>query len=127
MKRLITAGLLAGILITGTVSAARACTNHPHRPAGRVLLDHQGSGQWTSPRFQAPAEWRIAYAFDCANSFGQAGNFAVSVEGGSPGFSTAGVNELKLRGRGVTYVHDARGSVYLQVISECRWHIVAQR
>ena len=124
MNRLIAAGLLAGILITGTVSGARACTNHPHRPAGRVLLNHQGSGQWTSPRFQAPAEWSIAYAFRCDDG---TGNFIVSVEGGTPGYSTAGVNELKAGGSGRTFVHDARGSVYLQVISECRWHIVAQR
>jgi hypothetical protein len=95
-------------------------------PGHQVLIDHRGSGQWTSPKFTGPSDWTLRYSYDCSN-FGQAGNFAVDIQGGDQGFSTSGVNELKMKGSGATSVHDASGpGVYLTINSECNWHVKAE-
>ncbi len=109
-----------------TQQAAAAIAAAAETAAAPVtLIDHQGSGQWTSDTFTAPGDWYISYSYDCAN-FGSSGNFQVDIAGGDQGFSTSGVNELNTSGSGTTAVHDDSGSgVYLSVNSECDWHVIA--
>lgn len=105
--------------------APPATSAPPTQAPVRTLVDHQGTGQWTSPTFNAPSDWAIGYGYDCS-SFGQSGNFIVSVYGPGNQLSADGVNELKMRGHGVTYVHDVSGpGTYLQVNSECAWRVKA--
>jgi hypothetical protein len=93
--------------------------------SGVNLVDHAGSGQWTSETFTAPSDWYIDYSFDCS-TFGSTGNFIVSISGGTPGYSTSGVNELKTSGSGSTAVHDDSGTgVYISINSECDWTVTA--
>lgn len=112
---------------TAAEVAAKANADASSTAAASILLDHQGNGAWTSDTFTAPADWWIDYSYDCS-SFGSSGNFIVDVKGGNNGFSTSGVNQLKEQGSGETAVHDASGpGVYLQVNSECDWHVIAHQ
>ncbi len=90
-----------------------------------VLLDVQGSGTKSTQSFTVPNEWALAWAYNCSD-FGQQGNFAVDVyRGGQLSISDLGVNELGMKGNDIEYYHHG-GTIYLEVSSECNWHIIAQ-
>jgi hypothetical protein len=94
---------------------------HPHT----LLLNHRGSGEWTSPTFKPTRDWQIAYSYNCSGQ-GGVGNFIADVYGPGNAPSTDGVNELKRSGGGTTYVHDVKGKgTYLRINSECNWHVTA--
>lgn len=93
--------------------------------SGIVLVDQRGSGQWTSPKFDAPGDWQIAYSYDCTSQGGP-GNFIIDVSGPGNSPTADGANEMKTSGSGTTYIHDASGhGVYFDVNSECDWHVTA--
>jgi hypothetical protein len=104
-------------------SRAPGRTGH-HKPAAaptpQVLLDVEGSGIKTTQRFQVPDEWAIGWSYDCSN-FGGSGNFIVSVDGD---VSDTAANQLGASGHDVSYEHSG-GNVYLQINSECDWHVRA--
>lgn len=131
-------GILALIVIIAVIGAIvnQSTSNSSHEPgprgaspgthkatrsaAPRTLLDVEGSGIKTTQRFKAPDEWAIGWSYDCSN-FGTNGNFAINVDGD---VSDLAANVLGPRGHDVTYEHSG-GDVYLQINSECDWHVKA--
>jgi hypothetical protein len=73
--------------------------------------------------FQVPGEWSFAYYFDCTG-FGFKGNFAIFVYDGGSVMKDAPVNALGLKGSDIVYEHNLSGPYYLEIISECDWHVV---
>lgn len=105
--------------------APASSTAAPASKTATVLLDVKGSGTKSTQIFTVPNEWALAWAYDCTN-FGQQGNFAVDIyRNGQISFVDLGVNELGSKGNDIEYYH-AGGQIYLQVSSECDWHIIAQ-
>lgn len=128
---LVLAGLASGphregeTSIASTTSSDAAQATAPAAPAAapKVLLDIQGSGTKSTEKFTtAGSDWDLQYAYNCSN-FGSRGNFIVSVNGGDGGLSSnAGVNQLGASGNDVDHYHTG-GTFYLEVNSECSWHI----
>jgi hypothetical protein len=93
-------------------------------PAGpKVLLDKTGSGIYNTPIFTTPSEWKFEWSFDCSN-FGQSGNFQVYVYDGSSQLKDVPVNALAMKGSDIAYEHNLSGPYYLEMNSECDWHVV---
>lgn len=91
--------------------------------AAVALLDIQGTGQQTTQTFTTPGtEWTIAWAYNCA-AFGSQGNFIINIYTDAGGFVLGGVNELGESGSRVEY-HHGGGSFYLEINSECAWHVI---
>lgn len=90
-------------------------------PTPQILLDVEGSGIKTTQRFQAPDEWAIAWSYDCSGSYGGNGNFQIYVKGDA---MDVAANALGVSGHDVSYEHSG-GSVYLEMNSECAWHVRA--
>lgn len=106
---------------TSTPLPPPTATPTPRKPI--VLLDMQGSGQQTTQEFTTPTnEWAIAWAYDCSN-FGTQGNFIVNIYTPDGGMVIGGVNELGENGNRVEYQHQG-GTFYLEINSECAWHVV---
>jgi hypothetical protein len=92
-------------------------------PAGpKVLLDKTGNGTSKTAIFQTSGEWTITYYFDCTG-FGQAGNFQIYVYDGSSGLKDLPVNSLSLKGSDTVNEHNLSGPYYLEMNSECDWHV----
>lgn len=109
---------------SGSGSSPADTSNTPSTVA-QSLVEKSGSGQWASLTFTAPGIETITYNYDCS-SFGQSGNFIVSVYGPGNAMTTDGINELKTSGSGTTSIHDVSGDgTYLQVNSECNWQVSA--
>lgn len=89
-------------------------------PAARTLLSVSGIGEKTTDPFTAPGPWHISYSYNCSN-FGQAGNFAVEVNGGD-GFTDRGPDTSGMSGHDTNY-EPAGGTYSLQILSECSWHL----
>jgi hypothetical protein len=85
------------------------------------LLDLKGSGIKRSKRFTAAGDWIIQWSYDCSD-FGYKGNFIVTVEGDT--FDVA-VNELGKKGKGTQNEYDT-GRMFLEINSECDWHVVVK-
>ncbi len=95
------------------------------KPAG-VLLKVAGSGAYSSRTFMAPPSWRLAWSYDCS-SFGAQGNFQVYIyQNGVLSDSDIGANALGPKGSAVNYYHSG-GRIYLEINSECSWHVLAER
>jgi hypothetical protein len=95
-------------------------------PAGpKVLLDKTGTGISKTAIFTTPSEWTIAYNFDCSN-FGQAGNFMIVVYDGSSQLKDAPANALAMTGSDTVYEHNLSGPYYLEMNSECNWHVIVK-
>ena len=77
----------------------------------------------TTEKFAAQSDWDLRYSYDCG-SFGQQGNFQVFIydDNGSLSFANSGVNELSMRSSNVDHLHTG-GTFYMEVNSECQWHI----
>ncbi len=115
--------------------AVTAAVNHPTSAlpptpvvaaAPQTLLDVSGSGTKTTQSFTAAGDWTLGYSYNCSN-FGDQGNFQVYVynSDGSMSFDNAGVNELGKSGSDTEYYHKG-GSYYLEMNSECNWHVVVK-
>lgn len=103
-----------------TVAANRSV---PQSAAPTTVLDVSGSGIKTTQSFTVGPAWDMAWSYDCS-AFGQQGNFAALVKlpggGSSPNIGT---NQLGTGGSDVEHFH-AGGTFYLEIISDCAWHIV---
>lgn len=90
------------------------------------MLDISGSGSKSTQTFTVASSWQMKWSYDCS-SFGDQGNFQVYVytSGGSLSFENAGVNQLGNGGSDIEYYHTG-GSYYLEVNSECNWHLTVQ-
>lgn len=92
----------------------------------QTVLDISGSGSKSTQTFTVDSSWQMKWSYDCS-SFGDQGNFQVYVYtgGGSLSFENAGVNQLGNGGSDTEYYHTG-GSYYLEVNSECNWHLTVQ-
>jgi hypothetical protein len=100
----------------GVAAATRAPTARP-----RTLLDLKGSGIRRSKRFTATGDWTITYSYDCS-SFGSAGNFIGSVHDSGGGLVDLLASELGKKGSGTLHGY-LPGTYYLEMNSECSWHV----
>ena len=94
-------------------------------PAPTVLLDKSGSGSNKTAIFTAPSEWSILYDYDCTN-FGSQGNFQVYVYDGQSELKDLPVNALSDKGTDTVFEHNLSGPYYLEINSECKWHVVVK-
>jgi len=85
------------------------------------VLDVSGSGIQKTQKFTTNGgEWQIRWHYDCS-TFGQSGNFQVYLYDSS-GMPNIVVNELNTSGSGTDYEHSG-GTFYLEINSECDWHV----
>ena len=121
--------------VSAVVSPSAASTKQPvatsspkatTAPAApKVLLDKTGSGISKTAIFSTPSEWQIVYTFDCSN-FGQKGKFQIYVYDGSSQLVDLPANDLASKGSDTVFEHNLSGPYYLQMNSECRWHVVVK-
>lgn len=114
---------------TGTANAPAAPDNSKApaaaptktvKPAPVVVLTVDGTGTKTTQKFNVKSDWDLHWTYDCT-AFGNSGNFIVSATGAS----VTGVNQLGPKGEGTEHFHSGGDGVYLEVISECAWHLDA--
>ena len=133
-------GCLGLIVLIVIISIAAASGNHSggsSNPAAsspaastapvalKVLLDKTGSGTNTTPKFTAGGDWEIDWSYNCTGFGGGTGNFQVYVYNGDGTPSDVAVNELGAKGSDVTYEHQG-GTYYLEMNSECNWHVIVK-
>ena len=107
--------------------SAQAASAPPATPAVmQTLLDVSGSGTKSTQKFTAGGDWDLNWSYDCSN-FGAQGNFQVMIYDGSGSlsFSNAMVNQLGKSGSDVEHYHNS-GTYYLEVNSECKWHVTVK-
>lgn len=105
-------------------SAARSSGDHPTQRRPHVVLSISGSGISTTRKFAVSDDWDLAWAYDCS-SFGQSGNFIISIEGADTMHPEAGTNQLGPKGDGTEHFHGGAGYRYLEMNSECKWSVKA--
>jgi len=66
----------------------------------------------------------IDWSYNCA-SFGSKGNFITTVYDSDGSLSDVAVNELAAKGSGVAPEYQG-GTYYLQMNSECNWHVIVK-
>jgi hypothetical protein len=93
-------------------------------PSPVVLLDKPGSGINKTQEFTAAGDWQIDWSYDCAN-FGQNGNFQIFVYNSDGSLADLAANELGAKGSDTSYEHQG-GTFYLQMNSECNWHVIVK-
>jgi len=110
----------------GAAPTSTSQVSPPQPTAPQVLLDIKGSGTKSTQKFTAGSDWDLNWSYDCSN-FGYQGNFQVTVFNGdgTESFNNAPVNQLGKSGSDVEHYH-AGGTYYLEVNSECNWHIQAK-
>lgn len=110
----------------GSTAAKQASTTaHTTAAAPKpvAVLDVTGTGTKQTKKFTTPGDdWTLSYRYDCSN-FGSQGNFQVYVYDTASGLPDVAVNELGAGKRDATEEHQG-GTFYLEVNSECSWHIV---
>jgi hypothetical protein len=89
-----------------------------------VLLDKTGSGINTTTKFSAASDWQIVWSYDCSGAGGN-GNFQVYVYNSDGSLNDVAVNELGAKGSDTTNEHQG-GTYYLQMNSECNWHVIVK-
>jgi hypothetical protein len=114
---------------TPASSPSNSTTNQPSAPpaspvAAKVLLDKTGSGINKTPDFTAAGDWEIDWSYDCS-TFGSSGNFQVIVYNSDGSLADVAVNELGAKGSDVTNEHQG-GTYYLEMNSECNWHVIVK-
>ena len=116
--------------VTATVTAQNAAPAVAHTsaapppapsttdaPKPAVVFTTSGDGIKKTQSFTTGANWSVAYTFDCSNAGGQ-GNSMLQVDGD---LGDMLANALAAKGADTSYEHDAAGSHYLSVNSECNW------
>ena len=116
--------LLDGQNVVSTNHTTTTAPTTTTTAAPKVLLDVSGSGIKSTQTFTVPNEWQLVWSY--SNCAGGSGNFIVTVynSDGSPN-DAAGVNELGASGSDTEYYHSG-GGLYLEVNSECSWHVTAK-
>jgi hypothetical protein len=113
---------IAAISPSNSAATAKAST----APAGaKVLLDKTGSGIGKTAIFTTSGEWEIDYTFDCSN-FGQSGNFAITIYDGKGSLVDIAANQLAAKGSDTVPEHNLSGPYYLDMNSECDWHVIVK-
>ena len=124
---LITLGII-GSFATGNSSAGsnqnHAASSPLPSPSPVVLLDKQGSGIDKTQQFTVAGDWEIDSSYDCSN-FGRNGNFQIFVYNSDGSLADRGADELGATGSDTTYEHRG-GTFYLQINSECNWHVIVK-
>ncbi|HEU4966408.1 MAG TPA: G5 domain-containing protein [Candidatus Saccharimonadales bacterium] len=88
------------------------------------LLDTSGNGIQTTQKFTTTGDWTLNYTYDCS-SFGFKGNFQVYIYNGDGSIGDVAANELGMSGSNIQYEHGA-GTYYLEINSECSWHVTVK-
>ena len=132
-------GLIVGLItlgIIGSFATGNSSSNSPGQsqnhaassplpsPSPTVLLDKEGSGIDKTQQFTAPGDWEIDWTYDCSN-FGQNGNFQIFVYNSDGSLADLGANQVGAKGSDTTYEHRG-GTFYLQMNSECKWHVIVK-
>jgi hypothetical protein len=129
-------GLLIVIGIAGSHYAPTSDTGSSSLPAASspaasiapathtILLDKTASGINKTTSFTAASDWEISWFYDCSG-FGSNGNFQIYVYNGDGTLSDLAANELGPKGSNITNEHQA-GTYYLDMNSECDWHVVVK-
>ena len=110
-----------------TSQTTTKATASPTQAIPQTLLDLTGSGTKTTQKFTAASDWDLNWSYDCTNFSSGTGNFQVFVYQGDGTMSldNAGVNQLGAKDTNVEHYHTG-GTFYLEVNSECSWHITAK-
>jgi energy-coupling factor transporter ATP-binding protein EcfA2 len=108
-------GLRAGVAVAVVVLAAV--------PPHKVVVALAGSGILKGASFRvSTVPWSLAWSYSC-KALGNPGNFIAQIkQGSSLDAKDKEVNELGLKGAGVSLYHDT-GSFTLRIISECKWAV----
>jgi hypothetical protein len=89
-------------------------------PTPGLVFEQRASGSASTRTFVVGEAWTLAWSYDCSN-FGTQGNFIVYAKR-ADGSTVGAVNQLGRSGASTDYFHQG-GSLYLEVSSECAWHI----
>lgn len=102
----------------GTVPVADAA-------AFTTLLDVTGAGIKTTETFTVGNTWDMPWSYDCSGAGGR-GNFIVTVMAADGhGSRNAGTNQLGASGQDTEHFH-VGGTFYLEINSECSWHVTVR-
>ena len=107
-----------------TTSTTRAPTTTTLAvPPHKVVVALSGSGILKGASFRvSTVPWSLAWSYSC-KALGNPGNFIAQIkQGSSLDSKDKEVNELGLKGAGVSLYHDT-GSFTLRIISECKWAV----
>lgn len=97
----------------------------PTTKTSTVLLDKDGNGAGKTAFFTTTGEWTILYDFDCT-AFGFAGNFQVYVYDGNSSLKDVPVNALSMKGTDTVFEHNLSGPYYVDINTECKWHVIVK-
>lgn len=106
---------------TAATQSAVPASVAPVAVAPKTLLDVTGDGIKQTPNFTAADQWTINYSYDCT-AFGSKGNFQIYIYNSDGSPSDIAANALDMKGEDVTTEHGG-GTFYLQINSECSWHV----
>lgn len=130
MKR---AGLVASALLMLTVGCSMgSCSGGGHGASPVAspgdLLDLRGTGNETTAKFTAPANWALGWAYDCRGALTQNGvvpsgshcTFLIGVKtpDGRDSAQNHGMTQVDVEGQGVLIYHTA-GTFYLTISLCC--------
>lgn len=88
-----------------------------------ILLDIQGAGTKTTQTFTVGDTWDMAWAYNCASFSDGSGNFIVNVMTPNGQLSSnGGTNQLGTSANDIEHFHQG-GTFYLEINSECSWHV----
>jgi hypothetical protein len=112
--------MVIAIVLAGTSHHTTTVQSNP-----TVIMDKTGNGISTTPSFTTSGGWEIDWSYDCAN-LGQSSTFQISLHESSSNarVDTAAI-ALGASGSDVTF-EDQGGTYYLQVSSECNWHVIVR-
>ncbi len=118
-------GLVAAVVVVVIVIVIGQGAAGTGPPAPQhLLLDQTGSGTNTTARFTAGADWHIDWSYDCS-SFAPKGTFAIYVFDNAGSAVDVAANQLGASGS-ATSNERRGGTFYLQVNSQCNWHVMVK-
>jgi hypothetical protein len=117
--------LLVLLMVIGIVLAGGSHNTTTGQSNPKVIMDKAGSGINKTPSFTTSGSWEIDWSYDCTN-LGKSGSFQISVyESSSNAQVDVAAIALGAKGSDVAQ-EDQGGTYYLQVSSECNWHVIVQ-
>lgn len=116
-------GLGKSATTTPPARATLTPTIAPPPAAATTLLDMKGNGIKRSTKFTTSGDWAIDWSYDCSAFLGGSGNFQIFVEGDTTDVAT---NELGKSGSGTQPEYTGAGTFYLEMNSECIWHVTVK-
>ena|SRR5579864_5377211 len=121
-------GVLLLLVLLMVIAAVLAGTSHnttTGQSNPQVIMDKSGSGNFKTPSFTTSGGWEIDWSYDCSN-LGHSATFQVTVyESASNSQVDIAAIALGTQGPGVAF-EDQGGTYYLQVSSECSWHVIVK-